>query len=84
MYLVNILTISEPNANNNPCATCRTRQTLRNENCAYLNFDDQNLLEKWDEDLVMATLSEIYPDYKYLLLDEVQNLPQWDLRVSKL
>jgi len=57
---------------------------LRNENCAYLNFDDKNLLDKWDEDLVMALLSEVYPDYRYLLLDEVQNLPQWDLWVSKL
>lgn len=57
---------------------------LRNENCAYLNFDDAALLSKWDEDLVMHLLDEIYPGYKYLLLDEVQNLPQWDLWVSKL
>jgi len=57
---------------------------LRDENCAYLNFDDKNLLYNWDEDLVMALLSEVYPNYKYLLLDEVQNLPQWDLWVSKL
>lgn len=57
---------------------------LRNENCAYLNFDDAALLSKWDEDLVMHLLDEIYPGYKYLLLDEIQNLPQWDLWVSKL
>lgn len=57
---------------------------LRNENCAYLNFDDKNLLSKWDEDLVMATLNDVYPNYKYLLLDEIQNLPDWDLWVSKL
>lgn len=57
---------------------------LRNENFAYLNFDDKNLLSKWDEELVMATLADVYPDYKYLLLDEVQNLPDWDLWVSKL
>lgn len=57
---------------------------LRNERCAYLNFDDKNLLDKWDEDLVMATLHEVYPNYQYLLLDEVQNLQGWDLWVSKL
>lgn len=57
---------------------------LRGKNFAYLNFDDNNLLEKWDEDLVMATLDDVYPYYKYLLLDEVQNLPQWDLWVNKL
>ena len=57
---------------------------LRNENCAYLNFDDKNLLDKWNEDVVMSSLDEVYPNYKFLLLDEVQNLPQWDLWVSKL
>jgi len=57
---------------------------LKDENCAYLNFDDSKLLDQWNEDLVMATLGEVYPNYKYLLLDEVQNLPNWDLWVSKL
>lgn len=57
---------------------------LQSENFAYLNFDDKNLLDKWNEDFVIETLSEVYPSYQYLLLDEVQNLPQWDLWVSKL
>jgi hypothetical protein len=57
---------------------------LRGKNFAYLNFDDAQLLEGWNEDLVMSALDEIYPGYDYLLLDEVQNLPSWDLWVSKL
>lgn len=57
---------------------------LRNSNFAYLNFDDKQLLSAWDEDLVMRTLQDVYPGYEYLLLDEVQNLPDWDLWVSKL
>lgn len=57
---------------------------LQGHNFAYLNFDDSNLLNKWDEDAVMSTLDIVYPDYEYLLLDEVQNLPGWDLWVSKL
>ncbi len=57
---------------------------LQGKNFAYLNFDDSELLEKWNEDLVMATLDEIYPGYEYMLLDEIQNLPEWDLWVSKL
>lgn len=57
---------------------------LRGKNFAYLNFDDSQLLEKWDEDLVMATLDDVYPDYDFMLLDEVQNLPDWDLWISKL
>lgn len=57
---------------------------LRGKNFAYLNFDDNALLEKWDEELVMHTLDDVYPDYEYLMLDEVQNLPAWDVWVSKL
>ena len=57
---------------------------LRGKNFAYLNFDDSNLLDKWDEDLVMQTLDNVYPNYDFMLLDEVQNLGQWDLWVSKL
>lgn len=57
---------------------------LRGKNFAYLNFDDNALLDKWDEELVMHTLDDVYPDYEYLMLDEVQNLPAWDVWVSKL
>ena len=57
---------------------------LKETNFAYLNFDDKRLLDIWDEDIVMATLNEVFPNYQYLMLDEVQNLPDWDLWVGKL
>lgn len=57
---------------------------LQGKNFAYLNFDDNQLLEKWDEDLAMSALDDVYPDYDFMLLDEIQNLPEWDLWVSKL
>lgn len=57
---------------------------LEGKNFAYLNFDDNQLLEKWDEDLAMSALDDVYPDYDFMLLDEIQNLPDWDLWVSKL
>lgn len=57
---------------------------LRGRNFAYLNFDDSQLLDKWDEDLAMSVLDDVYPGYDFMLLDEVQNLPEWDLWVSKL
>lgn len=57
---------------------------LQNENFAYLNFDDNELLSHWDENLMMGMLDDVYPGYKYLLLDEVQNIDGWDLFVSKL
>ena len=57
---------------------------LRNKNFAYLNFDSQQLLDAWDANLVMRMLDDVYPDYDYLLLDEVQNLEGWDMWVSEL
>lgn len=57
---------------------------LQGKNFAYLNFDDNRLLEKWDEDLAISALDDVYPDYDFMLLDEIQNLPDWDLWVSKL
>ena len=57
---------------------------LQGKNFAYLNFDDNALLSRWNEEVVMAMLDDVYPAYDYLLLDEVQNLDNWDLWVSKL
>lgn len=57
---------------------------LRGKNFAYLNFDDSELLSRWDESLVMQLLDDVYPNYDFLLLDEVQNLDGWDLWVNKL
>jgi predicted AAA+ superfamily ATPase len=59
-------------------------QILKTENFAYLNFDDDLLLKHFDENSVIQTLNEVYPGYKYLLLDEIQNLPNWELWVNKL
>ena len=57
---------------------------LQGKSFAYLNFDDNLLLSAWDEELVMRTLDEVYPNYEFLLLDEVQNLKDWDVWVSTL
>ena len=59
-------------------------QMLSGRNFAYLNFDDYSLLYSFDEDAVAQALSEVYPGYTHLLLDEVQNLDKWDIWVGKL
>ena len=59
-------------------------QLLKEENFAYLNFDDDLLLKHFDEDLVIQSLNEVYPGYRYMILDEIQNLPDWELWVNKL
>ncbi|MGM9868802.1 MAG: ATP-binding protein [Sodaliphilus sp.] len=57
---------------------------LKEKRFAYLNFDDMKLLSRWDEDMVMSALVQVYPQYEYLLLDEIQNLKGWDMWVAKL
>ena len=57
---------------------------LKGKNFAYLNFDDEQLLSKFNEDTVMQALAEVYPGFDYLLLDEIQNLDHWDMWVSKM
>lgn len=57
---------------------------MRGRNFAYLNFDDNLLLENWDEERVMQILETVYPNYEYILLDEVQNLENWHIWVNKL
>ena len=59
-------------------------QMLQGRNYAYLNFDDSSMLSRFEEDSVMKALSEVYPDYEYLLLDEIQNLDGWDTWVTTL
>lgn len=59
-------------------------QLLENQNFAYLNFDDDLLLKNFNEDAIIQVLNEVFPEYNYLLLDEIQNLPDWELWISKL
>lgn len=59
-------------------------QLLENQNFAYLNFDDDLLLKNFNEDTIIQVLNEVFPEYNYLLLDEIQNLPDWELWISKL
>ncbi len=57
---------------------------LREKNFAYLNFDDAALVESFDENAVVEALNSVYPEFGYVVLDEVQNLPNWNDWVSKL
>jgi uncharacterized protein len=59
-------------------------QLLNGKSFAYLNFDDDQLLKNFDEDTIMLALAEVYKNYDYLLLDEIQNLNNWELWVSKM
>ena len=53
---------------------------------AYVNFDDERLinLETNDLDNVLQTLYKIYGKFDYLFLDEIQNIDGWPLFVNRL
>lgn len=53
---------------------------------AYANFDDDRLqnLKSVDFDNVLDALYQIYGDFKYLFLDEVQNIKNWQLFVNRM
>ncbi|MCP4311629.1 MAG: ATP-binding protein [Bacteroidetes bacterium] len=61
-------------------------QVCRDLNYAYLNFDDERLMDCSQEDLnlLLELLFQEYGDFKYLILDEIQNIDGWSLFVNRL
>ncbi|MBP6944628.1 ATP-binding protein [Patescibacteria group bacterium] len=59
---------------------------LKDQSFAYFNFDDESLPgeEKIDLDELMAELKVAYGETQYILFDEIQNLPHWELFVNRL
>ena len=53
---------------------------------AYVNFDDENLvdLKKSDLDGLLETLYRVYGEFTHLFLDEIQNIEGWHLFVNRL
>ena len=65
------------------CYNVLTRNKLK---FAYVNFDDERLINLKSEDLndVLEVLYKIHGDFQYLFLDEIQNIPEWYLFVNRL
>jgi uncharacterized protein len=61
-------------------------QLLKGRKFAYINFDDEKLASLSAEDLndVIEVFYEAYGDFKYILLDEIQNIAGWELFVNRL
>ena len=53
---------------------------------AYANFDDERFkdMETSDLNTVLEVLYKVYGDFKYLFLDEIQNVEGWHLFVNRL
>lgn len=57
---------------------------LKDKRFAYLNFDDENLLKIKNYDEIIKTIFEVYSQTDFILFDEIQNLPNWELFINKL
>ncbi|MBI5754919.1 ATP-binding protein [Candidatus Peregrinibacteria bacterium] len=59
---------------------------LKGQNFAYCNFDDESLApeKKINLDELLSELKQIYGNTQYILFDEIQNLPNWELFVNRL
>jgi predicted AAA+ superfamily ATPase len=57
---------------------------LKDKPFAYFNFEDETLSEKVDLDELLSELKQAYGNTKYLLFDEIQNLPKWEVAMNRL
>jgi hypothetical protein len=53
-------------------------------NFGYVNFDDEKLLEVKNYDEIITALNSVYNNPKFILFDEIQNLPKWELFANRL
>ena len=65
---------------------CFNALTKANVNFAYVNFDDERLINLSANELndVLKCLYQIYGDFTHLFLDEAQNVDGWHLFVNRL
>jgi predicted AAA+ superfamily ATPase len=50
----------------------------------YVNFDDEELNDAQKIPDIMTAVTDLYPGSKTLLLDEIQNIPGWELLANRL
>lgn len=59
-------------------------QTLERIDFAYLNFDDERLMDISDYDEILKAIIQVYGNTKHLLFDEIQNLYKWEIFINRL
>lgn len=50
----------------------------------YINFDDEKLTDAQNYDEILTAMNTVYNNPTYVLFDEIQNLPKWELFVNRL
>ncbi len=58
----------------------------KNSKTGYINFDDERLIELKNEDFdkILTSFYELYGDLDYIILDEIQNVKNWELFANRL
>lgn len=56
----------------------------KSTNFGYINFDDEKITDIKDYNELVSALNYVYNKPKYVLLDEIQNLPKWELFANRL
>jgi len=62
-------------------------QSLKGVDFAYINFDDERLLgilNGANNDEIIKGVRQVYGDTQNVLFDEIQNVPKWELFLSRL
>ncbi|MBM3233749.1 ATP-binding protein [Candidatus Pacearchaeota archaeon] len=53
-------------------------------NFGYVNFDDEKLVGVKDYDIIVEAMNTVYKNPEFVLFDEIQNLPKWELFLNRL
>jgi len=66
--------------------TVFTHLLMQGQDYAFVNFDDERLafVDRGELNSVLEALYQVYGDFKYLMLDEIQNVQGWELFVNRL
>ena len=56
----------------------------KQEKFGYVNFDDEKLVEVESYDEIVTAMNSVYNHPKFVLFDEIQNLPKWELFANRL
>ena len=61
-----------------------TRYLMAQSPFGYVNFDDEELNDAKKIPDILTAVADLYPGTKTLLLDEIQNIPGWELLANRL
>lgn len=59
-------------------------QVLKDKKFAYINFEDEQINFSFNAEEMLECFEKIFPEYEYILFDEIQLFPMWEHLVNRL